>query len=286
MLSSYGSSSTWLYYVDESYDASKFCLSAIGLKSSTWKAAFDSVKAYRTQIKQTDGIYIRKEIHATKFVAGRGKISPNTVSKWRRARIFHDILQLIASLPDVHLFNVCLDVSGRRDPQLDAWDRLLNRVNTRCEKIAIRENSSRRSLLQKVEGVVSQTDYNSVERRLIPYSSHAIVIGDEGRELEITKLRRKLSVFNPVPSQYGSWGTSTTKNMPLTNFVEDTLFKNSEQSFLIQLADCAAFALLKREVPPTSNIAKYDIHKAWDKYLAGVCWKQASTSDAYGIVRK
>lgn len=42
-----------------------------------------------------------------------------------------------------------------------------------------------------------------------------------------------------------------TKNIPLERIIEDPVFKQSHQSYMIQLADCVAFSLLKREVPPT-----------------------------------
>jgi hypothetical protein len=59
-----GVSSTWIYYVDESYDEEKFCLTALGVKVGTWRAAFDAVKQYRIGLKQTDGVLLRTEIHA------------------------------------------------------------------------------------------------------------------------------------------------------------------------------------------------------------------------------
>jgi hypothetical protein len=138
---SQGSSSTWIYYIDESYDSSMFCLSALGLKVSTWRVAFDAVKEYRKRLKDSDGVLLRAEIHARDLCRGRGALGPKTVGKWRRSRIFYELLQLTASLPDAHLFNVCLDTAGRKDPQLDAWDRLLNRINRMCEERNRRENA-------------------------------------------------------------------------------------------------------------------------------------------------
>ena len=72
----------------------------------------------------------------------------------------------------------------------------------------------------------------------------------------------------------------------LERIIEDPVFKKSHHSFLIQLADCVAFALLKREIPPTPNIQKYRINEAFSEQLASVCFKAASAKDPLGIVRR
>jgi len=57
------------FYVDESYDDEKFCLSAISIRHSDWKECFDRVKEHRVNLKKDYGLYIRKEIHARDLVA-------------------------------------------------------------------------------------------------------------------------------------------------------------------------------------------------------------------------
>jgi hypothetical protein len=44
--------------------------------------------------------------------------------------------------------------------------------------------------------------------------------------------------------------------------------------------------LLKREVPPTHHVRKYGIDRLFDKNVTGVCFKQASRDDPFGIVRR
>ncbi len=280
-----GVSSTWIYYVDESYDSSKFCLTALGLKAGTWRAAFDAVKQYRSALKDSDGVFLRTEIHARHFTKGHGRVGSKIVSKWRRSRIFYELLEVTAALPDAHMFNVCLDCAGRSDPQLDAWDRLLNRLNQMAEKRNRQENARRRTLLGDIQSTTKSTTYAELERRLIPYAANVLIMADQGHEKEIARLRRKLSVFNMIPSKYGSWGTAPTKNIPLSNLVEDALFRNSAHSYFIQLADCLAFALLKRETPLTPHVRKYGLHKAFDAHLPGICVRQASSTDPLGVVR-
>lgn len=281
------SHTTWLYYVDESHDDEKYCLVALGLNVATWLESFQAIKAYRSAINKSDGVYMSKEIHARDLVKGRGNIGKKVASKYRRSQIFFELLEVIASLPHVHIFNVALPMKDRRDPQLDCWDRLLNRINRTCQVRTNKETMIRRRLYQAVKENLDEPDLADITPRLGPHTEHAVIIADQGRNLEIMRLKRKMSVFNPVPSRLGSWHDGkATKNIPLQQFVEDALFRDSANSYLIQLADCAAFALLKREVTPTTHVEKYQIHRAWDAHLAAVSFKQASPRDQFGIVRK
>jgi len=47
------------FYVDESHDAEKFCLSAISLRHSTWQEAFREIRAHRLHLRETHGIFLR-----------------------------------------------------------------------------------------------------------------------------------------------------------------------------------------------------------------------------------
>jgi len=274
------------FYVDESYDKSKYCLSAISLRHSDWKDCFDKVREHRVNLKNDHGVYLSKEIHARDLVAGRGKISPAPIGKWQRSRIFHDLLQLVASLPNVLLFNVCLDTPNHPDPQMTAWDRLMNRVERTMLEQEKRELPLRRELSKAALNGLATEVYDKIDERLKIYRSRAVIIADEGRETEITKALRRMHVHNYIPSQFGDWGGGkAAKNITTDRIIEDPVFKRSDRSYFIQLADCVAFALLKREVVPTPKIQRYDIHKMFDQTLTGVCFKPASPRDPLGIVR-
>jgi hypothetical protein len=126
-----------------------------------------------------------------------------------------------------------------------------------------------------------------VEARLLAYRARAVIIADEGREPDITRTLRKMSVFNPIPSRFGSWEPGVaSRNIATERIIEDPVFKPSHQSYFLQLADCVAYALLKREVPPSTNVKKYEIHKMFESALSGACFRPASPRDPLGIVRK
>lgn len=275
------------FYVDESHNNNLFCLSAIGIRHSVWKECFDKARHFRERLNKDYGIFIRKEIHAYKFLSGRGDVSSRMVSKWERSRIFNQILQMIASLPEVMLFNICLKKCEHSDPHMVAWDRLVNRIERTMVAMEQRELPTRKELLAKCRQSISEDDYSKLEHRLLSYFSRAVIIADEGRELEITRALRKMHVYNPIPSRYNVWGDGqATRNIPAERIIEDPVFKDSSRSYFIQLADCVAYSLLKREEPPIPRIKKYKIHEMFDAHLSGVCFRKASPRDPLGIVRR
>jgi len=275
---------TYLVYVDESYDDDVFCLSAMMMPATAWKDAFTMVKEHRAKLRESHSVLLRKEIHARDLVAGRGRLGPQDLGKWERSRIFQGLLELVARLPKVRLFNVVLQVRGDADPQLKAWDRLLNRIHRTLREYEDKEGKKRREIFDVIEKHAPHLA-DSAELRLA-YKAHALIIADEGRDIEITRVLRKMNVHNPIPSAFGRWPEGALRNTPTEKIIEDPIFRKSDMSYLLQLVDCVAFALLKKEVPPTPNIKKYGIHKMFDAVLPSVCIKAASRSDPLGIVRK
>jgi Protein of unknown function (DUF3800) len=189
---------------------------------------------------------VSKELHACDFVAGRGKISTRTVLKYERCTIFKEAMTLLSQIPEICLFNACLP-KKREDW---AFERLINRI----------------------------------DRTLKAWNSHGIIILDQTKELHYTRLIRKMSKFNLIPSQYDRWPSGEkNKNIPIERVIEDIFFKKSEHSYFIQFVDFAAYALLRREIQiPARN--KYDLHLVFD-ILHPILFKSASRYDKQGIIR-
>lgn len=275
------------FYVDESYDDTCFCLSAIGIRHTEWRECLSRVRQHRMILKQDHGIFLRKEIHAHEFVSGRGRISEQELGKYRRTQIFEGLLRLVAQLPNVMVINVCLGCTGRANPQMDAWNRLLNRIERCMLGMEERELPLRRELVATLPRDLSHSARRQIDARLNHYRPRAVVIADEGREPEITRTLRQMHTFNPVPSRLGTWDDGRkSRNIPLERVIEDPVFKSSHQSYFLQLADCVAFSLLKSEVLATPNVKRYAIHRMFSNQLSGVCLRSASRSDPLGIVRK
>ena len=283
------------FYVDESYDRKAFCLSAIGIRHSTWKECFDEIRSFRLALRNDHQILLRTELHASDFIHGRGRLGPRAVTRWERSRIFFRALQLVARLPDVMLFDICLPNEGTANTQMKAWDRLINRIERTMQQMETQEFPKRSSLSSVVEGSITTDERDTaitpevakqIRARLTVYRARAFIIADEGREAEITAATRRMHVFNPIPSQYGEWTPGQrTQNIPIARIIEDPVFKSSARSYFLQLADFVVFALLKKEVAPTPLIKRYGINRMFVDALAGVCYKKASPRDPHGIVR-
>ena len=154
---------------------------------------------------------------------------------------------MVARLPGVRLFNACFP--HKQDER--AFERLLNRI----------------------------------ERTLQASDSHAILISDKGKEAAYTRLARRMQVYNPIPSAYGTWLDTgqSYKNIPITRIIEDPFFKDSAQSYFIQLVDFCAYALLRRERPVASK-TRYGLDKAFD-LLKPILATEATRKDPDGIIR-
>ncbi len=236
-----------LIYVDESGDKQYFVFSALAIPVDQWEHAFQAIREFRRYLRREYGIYVYKELHAWKFVSGRGRPSDHITTKGKRCQIFRETLELVAGLPGARLFNVCFP--HKQDEM--AFERLLNRIN----------------------------------RTLQAWGSYGILVCDEGKEVAYTRLARKMHVFNPIPSRYGGWLDTGKiyKNIPIDRIVEDPFFKRSSQSYFIQFADFSAYALLRRESQlPSKN--RYGLHEAFDA-LSPILVREATKYDPDGIIR-
>ena len=88
----------------------------------------------------------------------------------------------------------------------------------------------------------------SINRTLQSWDSHAILICDEGKETIYTKLVRRMQ---------------TLENGAIDRILENPFFKQSDQSYFIQLSDFCAYALLRQERPIESK-TKYGLDQAFN----------------------
>jgi hypothetical protein len=201
------------------------------------------LRDWRRELKRTDGILITKEFHATEFVAGRGRLGPYIVTKRRRSEIFREAFGLLNQLQGVRVFAAC-----RKTRPEWAFERLITRIHKTMET----------------------------------WDSHAVLICDQGKEAEITRLLRKMGTWNPVPVYTGP-RTLQTQNLATIRILEDPFFKDSSRSFFVQMADFVAYGLLRREKHLESK-NRYGIHECFD-LLPDVVARIASTHDPMGVIR-
>ena len=233
-------------YMDDTGDTEHIGFTALLMDDKIWNDTFSAVKEFRKRLNADYGIYLSKELHAWKFVSGRGRPSPKRISVAKRIDIFNQTLKFVSELPDVKLINA---YSTRQKKE-----RLYERLMGRIDRTANSENKN------------------------------AIIITDEGDEHFYRKIYRRLKVYNPVASRFGTWPDGNSwKNLPLQHLLEDPFFKDSQSSYFIQLCDFCAYALHRHEVHlPAKN--KLGLHESF-KILEPVLFKKAFAGDSFGIIR-
>lgn len=236
-------------YIDDSTDRPLNVFSALCIPCDRWNEAFNRFKLWRKHLKDVHQIPQNYELHARKFLSGRGSSGTlAALTRHKRAQIFHTSFKVSNWLNScgVTLFNVC----NADDDQFRAFERLLNRIN----------------------------------RTMSVRSSYAHLICDEGKEIQYTKLVRRMRTHNYIPSKFGTWADgSTAKNITLDRIIEDPQFKQSHRSYFIQHADFMAYGLMRRE-KPTPKHKRYGIHKSFDVLddcLELVC----NRNDPKGVIR-
>ena len=87
-----------------------------------------------------------------------------------------------------------------------------------------------------------------INRILQTWDSHAILICDEGKDAIYTRIVRRMQKL---------------KNGTIDRILEDPFFKQSDQSYFIQLSDFCAYALLRQERPIASK-TRYRLDQAFN----------------------
>jgi hypothetical protein len=214
-------------YMDDSGNDRVRAFSLISVPVAQWKAGFARLKEFRRALRESDGIFVRKELHATKFLSGHGYVSDRNVTLPRRVEIFFELLTNIAALPGVRLFNAIGELTNENI----LFERLLNRLN----------------------------------RAMTEWDSHAIIVSDEGKDY--THIARQLAAFNPIPSRFGAWaGGNPVRNIQVDRLIDDLFYRRSHDSYFIQAADFCAYALLRSEYHLPSKNA-LGIHTGFDRLM-------------------
>jgi hypothetical protein len=233
-------------YIDDSGNSNVSCFSALLIPADTWRSSLSFLMGSRKAMRSSDGVYIAKELHSTDWNAGKGRVAKHPVSKETRVSLFNFFLSSIAMLPGIQIINACVSLKEK--------DRAFQ------------------YLLQRIENNMSRA------------GSSCVIFSDEGKSYDA--IRRRMSHFNYIPSQFGDWGDGqNAKNLKSSRILEDLVYRDSAKSIFIQAADACAYALLRSEQSLPSK-DKLGLHKSFS-ILEGVLVKQAFAKDhrKLGIIR-
>lgn len=154
--------------------------------------------------------------------------------------------------------------------ELHAWKfaagkgQISSRVLSKVERAAIFRECLEFLATSKLFGVMSSVNTNElyaferlmnrINRTAQAKAHNVMLFCDAGQEVTFTRRIRRMRVHNPIPSRFGGW-PAPTSNIVLSQFIEDPVFKDSAQSYFIQMADFCAYALLRTERPIASRSA-------------------------------
>jgi hypothetical protein len=134
-----------------------------------------------------------------------------------------------------------------------------------------------RALIQRFDNTIRWANFPGPKNA----DERGTIFADDTDGGKLTRLLRRLMVYNPVPNQpqYGSG----YRNIPLKYVIEDPNLRDSARSLLIQAADLCAFLLFQKFAP-----SKYMRAKGGQNYftrLTPVICSYAAPKDPDKIVR-
>jgi hypothetical protein len=253
-----------MIYVDESGDpglinspSRYFILSGLVAHELRWQECLKQLYDFRKKVAQRFGLRVREEIHAADLINRPGKLQ--RIHKADRLAILRLFLKEIASLPEVSAINVIVDKQGK-PPDTDVFE------------------VAWQALIQRFENTISKRNFpgpkNSDER--------GIIFSDETDVKKLRSLLRRMRYFNYIPNQPG-YGKGA-RNIPVKYVIEDPVHRRSHDSFLVQVADAMAYALLQHE-RPCGYMRKKGGYRYFELLQPILC-TVAAASDPLGIVRR
>lgn len=214
----------YLLYVDESGDAGLnrspsryFVLSGFVVHELRWHETLESVINFRKHLRDTYGLKLREELHASRFVHKPGDLA--RIPKSMRLKILREVLDFEAGLPDVSVINVLVDKDGKAPP-FDVFD------------------VAWVTLIQRFHNTISHKNFPGPQNP----DDKGLLVVDQTEEKKLRGISRRMRRYNPVPSMFGP----DAKPIPITTLVEDAVHRNSLHSYFIQLSDVNAYFLYQR----------------------------------------
>jgi len=220
-------------YVDESGDTGHdgsptkyFVLSALVIHESNWQNLLDDVVGFKRLIKSRYGLLMKEEIHASVFLSKRLKLS-NTISRNNRLDLLKKTLDWVNQRNDVSVFSVRVDKTMYKGDVFEyAW----------------------KALIQRFDNTISYNNFPGSEG-----INKGIIVCDNTDGGKLTKLLRQMRHFNNVPNDGAHPGGY--KNIPLRAIVEDPIFRDSRNSFILQIVDVIAY-FAKQSYEPNKYVRK------------------------------
>jgi hypothetical protein len=250
-------------FADESGDtgmvgspAPYFVLSALVIHELEWRKTLDEVVEFRRELRRDYGLKLRHEIHSRQLITKPGELA--FIPKYKRLEILRKCADKLAYIKPLSILSISVNKLGK------------------AADYNVFENAWQ-ALIQRFE--------NTIQYKNFPPSGNArdagLVSCDKTDEKRLTQLVRKMRHYNPVP--HNQFHGAGYRNIKLKHLIDDPVFRDSANSFLIQCADICAY-LLYQKLNPCRYMKEKGGHNYFNRLAPVLCLK-ASATDPLGIVR-
>lgn len=251
----------YLMYVDESGDPGLvgsptryYALTGVVMHELAWRPVLERMIGFRRRMKVKFGLAIREEIHAARMITSPGHLA--VIRKQDRLTILRHFADEMGAIPELNIISVLVDKQGKpADYKVFemAW----------------------RALLQRFENTMAYRNFRGPANA----DERGMVFPDPSDVKALTQLTRKMRHYNPVPNQ--TTHGPGYRNLPMLRIIEDPSFRDSKESYSIQMADLAAFLLYQFITPNTYMKTKGGQH--YFKRLDAILCKAAAPRDPAGL---
>lgn len=213
------------FYIDESATNNIFIMASVripvlrsvgGVAKIVWPEYYEKATAWRRELSKKHGLKFREELHGAHMLTGKALIhkANRILGKEESVTVYRDALTTLTFLPD----------SSVMAAASTSVSNLMGQTKMTATMTALLQRIRRQSDAENLCG---------------------LVFFDEGHD-EYFHAFRKAQKYLPVGSQRGGWPEGPTQNRPLDMYFEDGNIKSSKYSYLVQIADLAAYAALQK----------------------------------------
>lgn len=225
-----------LAYIDESGNTGQpanggsltYTLGCVLLDADDWPANFNELLDFRRRVREKFGIHMRAEIKANYLLRSNGDLRKYGLAPDARRIIYRAHLRELRRI-QARAFAVVVDKRTNwrsTDVTFDlAWEGLLQRL----ERTSSSENAT------------------------------FMVIHDEGENDAVRSWVRRSRRYLTAGNAYGGGGTTN----PARLLVDDPVPRQSQHSYLIQLADLIAYAAFRSVVAPSAALSVVCPQSTW-----------------------
>lgn len=191
-----------------------YTVGVVCVADKRWVSLFEQIIEFRRELRASFGLYMRAEVKGSELAKGTGPWEPLNLSDRQRKYIYARFMRLQANSQALKTYAVVVDKSQCADAEevrLVAWRHALERVRT----LASLNNTT------------------------------AMLFPDSGQYVWLRRLSRRMRRHAVV----GSVGGGTIDRPLLNILIDDPVERDSQQSYMIQLADLNAYAAFRNRRP-------------------------------------